>query len=110
MNNGSVSKPIVLERGLRQGCPLSPYLFILVSEILANKIRSNNNIKGIVINDFEHKLSQYADDTEVVLSFEEKSLSELMIIFDEFELVSGLKVNTDITEIPRIHKIRFTKI
>ena len=80
MNNGWVTDPILLGRGLRQGCPLSPYIFILVAEILANKIRLNENIKGITIDGFEHKLSQYADDTEVIMIFEEKSLRELMLL------------------------------
>ena len=80
MNNGWVTDPILLSRGLRQGCPLSPYIFILVAEILANKIRLNENIKGITIDGFEHKLSQYADDTEVIMIFEEKSLRELMLL------------------------------
>ena len=102
MNNGWVSDPITLQRGLRQGCPLSPYLFIMIAEILANKIRVNNNIKGITINGNEHKLCQFADDTEITILFEENSLRELMLIMDNFEIISGLKVNSDKTEIMKI--------
>ena len=76
-NNGCISQPIFLSRGLRQGCPLSSFLFILVAELLANKIKVNDNIKGIKINQYEHKICQYADDTETVMLFEEKSLDEL---------------------------------
>ena len=43
-------------------CPLSALLFILVVEILATKIRSNKEIKGVQIGDTEHKIVQYADD------------------------------------------------
>ena len=52
----------MLGRGCRQGDPISSYLFELFEEILAAKIRSNTNIKGIKINNREIKLSQYADD------------------------------------------------
>jgi len=39
----------LIYKGVRQVCPLSPYLFILSAEILAKAIRSNKEIKGITI-------------------------------------------------------------
>ena len=39
LNNGWASNYFIPERGVRQGCPLSLYIFILCAEILANKIR-----------------------------------------------------------------------
>ncbi len=39
INNGNTSGIFKLQRGVRQGCPLSAYLFILAIEILANKIK-----------------------------------------------------------------------
>ncbi len=56
-----------LERGVRQGCPLSAYLFILAMDILANKIRHEKDIKGIKIDKEEIKLSMLADDLTLIL-------------------------------------------
>ena len=46
-NYGNMTKPINMERGIFQGCPISPYLFLLVIETMALAIRQNSNIKGI---------------------------------------------------------------
>ena len=63
LNNGWASNFFVLNKGVTQGCPLSPYLFILSVEVLANTIREKIEIRGITVKDEEIKLSQYADDT-----------------------------------------------
>ena len=53
---------------MRQGDPLSPYLFVVAVETLALAIRQNPEIIGIKIGGEETKLFQYADDTTAVLS------------------------------------------
>ena len=63
MNNGYASEFFKLERGVRQGCPLSGALFVLCAEILGNAIRQDTSIRGIQIFDKEFKVSQYAVDT-----------------------------------------------
>ena len=64
-NNGYLSSKITMERGIRQGRPVSALLFIFVVEVLAINIRENKNINGLEAA-FTHKqkyikLSQYAD-------------------------------------------------
>ena len=68
VNNGLCSDYFELTRGVRQGDPLSPYLSLLAVETLAIAIRASKEIKGIVINQEETKLLQYADDTTAVLA------------------------------------------
>ena len=75
----------MLGRGCRQGDPISTYLFVLCAEILAAKIRSNKNIKGIKINNTEIKLSQYADDTSAYLDGSQTSLEETLNELDIFD-------------------------
>jgi len=75
MNNGWASNFFSVQRGVRQGCPLSPYLFILSAEILAQAIRKNSGIRGLLVKDAEIKLSHYADDTTLILESSQKSLS-----------------------------------
>jgi len=63
INNGRLSDVFRLGRGVRQGDPLSPYLFILIVEILGQVIRQDKEIKGYNIVGNDLKILQYADDT-----------------------------------------------
>ena len=91
--NGKVSEKFIIERGCRQGDPISPYLFILCAEILACRIREDNNIKGIKIEDSEHKISQFADDTCFTLEGDKRSFETLFTTLSNFANMSGLKLN-----------------
>lgn len=46
-NGGYISQEFNMERGVRQGCPISPILFILTSELFAASVRADANIKGL---------------------------------------------------------------
>ena len=97
INNGVSSPSFKLGRGVRQGDPLSPYLFVVAIEILAIFIRSNTNIKGITIGDNETKLLAYADDMTALLS-DITSAKELLDSLNTFEMYSGLKMNVSKTK------------
>ena len=95
--NGQISNWFMIERGCRQGDPLSPYLFILCAEILALMIRENKAIQGITINNVEHKISQYADDTEFLLKGDQRSFETCIKLLDKFGSKSGLLINYEKT-------------
>ena len=102
LNNGWASSYFTPERGVRQGCPISPYIFILCAEVLANKIRENKDIKGITGRGIEIKISQYADDTTMILDGSKKSFTSALLDLELFGEISGLRLNSKKTEILRI--------
>lgn len=78
---------------MRQGCLLFPYLkFVLAAQPLACKIRQHKEIQGIAIFGKELKLSQFADDTTLFNS-NYNSVEKAITILDNFDDVSGLKLN-----------------
>jgi len=93
LNNGWSSNFIELQRGVRQGCLLSAYLFYTISGNLSHK-----NVKGICVNNTEIKISQYADDTTFILNGTRESLSAILETTERFGSVSGLKLNNTKTE------------
>ena len=98
--NGNLSMPVFLGRGVRQGCPLSPLLYVLVSEVLSTQIRRCKQIEGFQLpgaGGLQFKVSQYADDaTNFVKS--ERSLCHLLRVVNVYEKGSGAKLNTTKSE------------
>ena len=88
-----LSQPVFLRRGVRQGCPLSPLLYVLVSEVLSTQVRKCNGIVGFPLpgaGGLQFKILQYVDDATLVLK-SERSLCQLL---NKYELGSGAKLNT----------------
>ena len=99
VNDGWSSGFFSLSRGVRQGCPLSPYIFIVCAEVLATAIRKEKKIKEISIEGDEIKISQYTDDTTLFLDGSKASLQESLRVLDRFSQISGLKLNITKTEV-----------
>ena len=72
--NGHLSEWFYLQRGCRQGDPLSRYHFVICAEILATLVRQHDGIRGITIGNVEFLVSQYADDTAFILDGSVESL------------------------------------
>ena len=67
INGGNTTKHFKLEKGTRQGDPISAYLFILVLEIVCLSIKENKKIKGLNIFNHTFLYTAYADDTTFFL-------------------------------------------
>ena len=104
INNGYFTEFFSVSRGVRQGCPLSPYLFVICVELLAIAVRNDKNIVGIDIGGECFKIIQYADDTTLTLTGGPTSIRNALSLFEAFKSVSGLRINLDKTEILRIGK------
>ena len=92
--DGWFTENIEPSRGIRQGCPLSALLFILGIEVLSNKWRQEQTIKGIFIgkDDTEIKATQLADDMTLFVQ-DVKSGENAIDVVEEFEKISGVHLN-----------------
>ena len=93
----SILVVVFLERGCRQGDPLSAYLFILCVEVLFIQIREKNDIHRIKIGDQEIKFSVYADDADLLTS-DVSSLRKIFSTCTTFQSYSSLKLTSEKSE------------
>nr|GEW53989.1 putative RNA-directed DNA polymerase, eukaryota, reverse transcriptase zinc-binding domain protein [Tanacetum cinerariifolium] len=96
--NGSPTSEFSIKRGLRQGDPLSPFLFIIVMEGLHIAFRDGlmkNMFRGVSIGSLGIRLSHlfYADDVIIISEWNQNDMDNIIRILNAFHLVSGLKVN-----------------
>lgn len=96
-NNGFITSWFKPSKGVRQGCPLSPYLFILSAEVLSKRIRQDSNVRGIKVFGKEIKLSQFADDT-TLFNADIESLEMALKIVGNFGKIAGLSLNVKKTK------------
>ena len=96
--NDSPLRPFKMEKGLRQGDPLSPYLFILVSEVLVHilqKAHEMNMIEAVSIGKLKVSLKhlQFADDMLIFAPKNPVCIINYFRILDIFALMSGFTLN-----------------
>lgn len=92
--NGQQSSLFSVSRGVRQGCPLSPLLYVIVAETIACAIRQDPGIDGYPLpNNKRVKLCQYADDTSVIVC-SIGTFEAVFSLFQRYELASGAKLNS----------------
>lgn len=94
LSNGYVSEYFNIERGVRQGCPLSPLLFVLVAEVFGQAIRKCPEIQGFRIpGGREVRISQYADDNTCIVT-NSYGVGKVIDVFNEYGRASGARLNT----------------
>ncbi|KAG7534112.1 Reverse transcriptase domain [Arabidopsis thaliana x Arabidopsis arenosa] len=96
--NGTPFGHIKPTRGIRQGDPLSPYLFILCGDILSHLIKSkasDGEIRGVRVGNGAPPIThlQFADDCLFFCQANVKNCKALKEAFDVYEYYSGQKIN-----------------
>ncbi|KAJ9553481.1 hypothetical protein OSB04_017526 [Centaurea solstitialis] len=96
--NGSPTKEFPMRKGLRQGDPLAPFLFLIVAEalhLLTEKAEDNLLFEGIKVGNQNLPVShlQYADDVVFLGQWRTSNLKNLLKILECFQRMSGLKIN-----------------
>lgn len=96
--NGKRTPKFPIRQGLRQGCPLAPYLFFIVGEILNISLKKEVNIgriRGVDIpnSQCQQVIAQYADDTSMTIRGEEVYVHNVVAFLHTFSDASGLVIN-----------------
>ena len=95
--NGYLSNYFKPSRGVRQGCPLSPLLYVISIEVLACSLRAHPALSGLRLPNIPDPiptLSLYADDTSVISSSDVATLA-IFSVYNNFELGTGAKLNLE---------------
>lgn len=103
--NSNISAFFNLQRGTRQGCPLSPLLFAVAIEPLALALRQDVRIKGIIRDGQECKISLYADDLLLYIRDPLDSLTHILNTLDIFGRIFGYKINLQKSELMPINLV-----
>ncbi len=98
----NTSRRFFINRGVRQGCPISPFLFLIVVELLAISVEKNPNLLGITLFNREIKISQLADDTTLFLK-DKNLIKNAIKLVQTFSDASGLQLNITKCEILPVH-------
>jgi hypothetical protein len=96
--NGFISNFFSINRGIRQGCPLSPLIYVITSEVLSHYVRGTTMLRGIPLCGSNNRITKYADDTSLFVSSWQE-IDNIFRIFDLYKLASGSRLKNRKTQL-----------
>jgi hypothetical protein len=96
--NGGNSEVFDVQRGVRQGCPLAPYLFLFVGEalnIMSRRALELGELDGMMLPESvtEQVLLQYANDADLMVRGSERNSLCILSLLESYGLATGLRIN-----------------
>lgn len=95
--NGSLGNDFNIEMGVRQGCPLAPYLFLIVGEVLNHIFKEairEGRILGVRLRGGKQQcILQYANNSSLLLRGEKSSIDEMVRLLKVFCMESRMEIN-----------------
>lgn len=96
--NGNQGNNFSIERGVRQGCPIAPYLFLVVGEVLTHIIKKvvvKERLRGITLpgRKKQQSISQYANDSLFMVRGDKRSVDEFVSLLKVFSTTLGMEIN-----------------
>ena len=93
--NGELSQAFNLQRSVRQGCPLAPYLFLLMVDVLRQMLQHpKSQVQGLRLPDNSYITNQmFADDTLMLLEGTHENMDKALAVINKFSDASGAKLN-----------------
>ena len=98
-NNGHLSSWFSVERSCHQGCPIAPYLMLCCGEAMAHFYRAHSKSQPLTILEYDHMISQFADDTQFMTQDNANALEAVTDTLNHMTANIGFQVNEDITQI-----------
>ncbi len=109
--NSITSATFPLFGGSRQGCSLSPLLFVLATEPLSEAIRTDPNIKGIHVGQVMHTINLFADDICLFLLHPADLLSRHLTVLERYSsFFLGYKVNMEKSEVLPLNNFNYREL
>ncbi|XP_042308406.1 ubiquitin-like-conjugating enzyme ATG10 isoform X1 [Sceloporus undulatus] len=91
--NREKTNKIKIKRGTRQGCPLSPLLFLLTIELLIKRVREKPDIQGVKLKNSKIKIRAFADDVAIIIEDLLNNATKMIETIEEFGRLSGWVLN-----------------